>query len=127
MKRDGQRSGVRRQSPPLSNSRAFLGAREYESGGVGPPHSRTPHVRVHIDRLVLDGVHVGAADRPHLQAAIEAELARLIASGGLSPELAQGVALPSVRAPQIALARDAKQLGTSIAGAVYGGVGGGGE
>lgn len=82
-------------------------------------------VRVHIDRLVLDGVHVRAADRPHLQAAIETELARLIAGGGLSPELAQGVAVPSVRAPQIALASDAKRLGTSIAGAVYGGVGGG--
>ena len=84
------------------------------------------NVRLHIDRLVLDGIDVSGADRPHLQAAIEQELARLIGAGGISPELAGGVALPSVRAPQIALAQDAKpaQLGTSIAGAVFGGVGG---
>ena len=84
------------------------------------------NVRLHIDRLVLDGIDVGPADRPRLQAAVEQELARLIAAGGISPELAGGVALPSVRAPQITLAPDAKsaQLGTAIAGAVYGGVGG---
>jgi len=85
--------------------------------------ARSPSVRLHIDRLVLDGVNVRAADRPRLQAAIESELARLIATGGISPELADGVAVPSVRAPQIALSNDSKQLGTSIAGAVYGGVG----
>jgi hypothetical protein len=84
-------------------------------------------IRVHIDRLVLDGVNVRAADRPHLQAVIEAELARLIATGGLSPALANGGALPSVGAPRIALDADnknAKHLGTSIARSVYGGVGG---
>ena len=83
------------------------------------------NVRLHIDRLVLDGIEIGPADRPRLQAAIEQELARLIGAGGISPELAGGVALPSVSAPQIALAPDAKpaQLGASIAGAVYGGVG----
>lgn len=83
------------------------------------------NVRLHIDRLVLDGIDVSAADRPRLQAAIEQELTRLIGAGGISPELAGGVALPSVRAPQIALAPEAKpaQLGTAIAGAVYGGVG----
>ena len=80
-------------------------------------------VRLHIDRLVLDGVNVRAADRPRLQAAIESELARLIASGGISPELTNGIAVPSVRAPQISLSNDSKQLGTSIASAVYGGVG----
>jgi hypothetical protein len=81
-------------------------------------------VHLHIDRLVLDGVNVRAADRPRLQAAIESELARLIAGGGISHELAQGIALPSVRAPRISLANDVQQLGTSIAGSVYGGVGG---
>jgi hypothetical protein len=82
-------------------------------------------VRLHIDRLVLDGVSVAAGGRPQLQAAIESELARLIAAGGLSPELANGIAVPAVRAPQMTLAPNAKpaQLGTAIAGAVYGGVG----
>lgn len=82
------------------------------------------NVRLHIDRLVLDGIDVGTADRPQLQAAIERELARLIGERGLA--FRNGVALPSIRTPQIAFAPDAKpaQLGTSIAGAVFGGVGG---
>jgi hypothetical protein len=85
------------------------------------------NVRLHIDRLVLDGVSVSAAGRPLLQAALETELARLVAAGGISPELAGGMAVPSVRAPQVQIQRDAKpaQLGTAIAGAVYRGVGGG--
>jgi hypothetical protein len=84
------------------------------------------NVRLHIDRLVLDGVNVSAGGRPRLQAAIESELARLIAAGGISPELARGIALPAIPAPQMTLAPDAKpaQLGSAIAGAVYGSVGG---
>jgi len=87
---------------------------------------RGMNVRLHIDRLVLDGVSVSAAGRPRLQAAIESELARLIAAGGISPELTRGIAVPSVRAPQMALAPDARpaQLGVQIARSVYGGVGG---
>ena len=84
------------------------------------------NVRLHIDRLVLDGVNLSAGGRPRLQAAIEAELTRLIAAGGLSPELARGIAVPSVRAPQMTVTPDAKpaQLGSAIAASVYGGVGG---
>ena len=83
-------------------------------------------VRLHIDRLVLDGVAVRAGDRARLQAAVEAELTRLVQAGGIAPELAHGGALPSVAAPQITLAQKATpaQIGTSIAGAVYGSVGG---
>jgi hypothetical protein len=85
------------------------------------------NVRLHIDRLVLDGVPLPAAGRPQLQAAIESELTRLIGSGGISAELASGIAVPSVRAPEIHIARDAKpaQMGSAIARAIYGGVGGG--
>lgn len=84
------------------------------------------NVRLHIDRLVLDGFSVSAANRPRLQAAIEQELTRLITANGISPALASGGALPSIDAPQITLTPHANptQLGTSIAGALYGGVGG---
>jgi hypothetical protein len=83
------------------------------------------NVRLHIDRLVLDGLDVRAGDRPRIAAAVQAELARLVAAGGISPELTGGIALPSVRVPEIAIAPGAKpaQLGAAIAGAVYGGVG----
>jgi hypothetical protein len=84
------------------------------------------NVRLHIDRLVLDGLSLGAADRPHLQASVEAELTRLIAAGGIASSFASGAAVPAVRAPQMTFAPGAKpaQLGSAIAGAVYGGVGG---
>jgi len=83
-------------------------------------------IRLHIDRVVLDGIDVAAADRPHLRAAMETELARLIGERGLAPELAGGIAVPSVRAPRIELGAGARpaQIGTAIAGAVAGGVGG---
>jgi hypothetical protein len=120
------------------------------------------NVRLHIDRVVLDGIEVAAGDRPRLQAALETELTRLVAeaygtpasspaeqgasrsrlSSGAEetaagrrplsrrdagvPLFATGAALPSVRAPQISIApgSNAKQIGTAIAGAVFGGVGG---
>jgi hypothetical protein len=84
------------------------------------------NIRLHIDRVVLDGIGLAAADRPHLRAAMESEIARLIGERGLSPELAGGIAVPSVRAPGIELGADARpaQIGTAIAGAVMGGVGG---
>jgi hypothetical protein len=84
------------------------------------------NVRLHIDRLVLDGVAVRAGDRARLQAAVEAELTRLVQGGGIAPELARGGGLPSLAAPQITVAprATAAQLGTSIAGAVYGSIGG---
>lgn len=84
------------------------------------------NVRLHIDRLVLDGVDVSAADRPRLQAALELELTRLVTERGLGRDLANGAALPSVRAPQISIAAgsNATNIGTAIAGAVFNGVGG---
>ncbi len=82
------------------------------------------NVELHIDRLVLDGIDLDHAGRPVLQAAVEAELSRLLAAGGLGA-LAAGGAVPSVRAEGIQLSGDGNpaQLGRQIAGAVYGGIG----
>jgi hypothetical protein len=83
-------------------------------------------VRLYVERLVLDGLDVSAASRPRLRAAIEAELGRRIAAGGLSRELARGIAVPSIRAPQMTVPSGAKpaELGSAIVGAVYDGLGG---
>lgn len=82
------------------------------------------NVKLHIERLVLDGVD--GDGRPQLlQAAIEAELARLLAEGGLAAELGAGGAMPRIAVPAIELAQGeaAGALGVRIAGAVYGGIG----
>ncbi len=84
------------------------------------------NINVHIERLILDGVPVAHRERPMLQAAVEAELARLLISEGLAPNLQAGSALPYVPGGSIQLASDGnpKTLGQQIAQAVYGGIGG---
>jgi len=83
------------------------------------------NVKLHIDRLVLDGIDLKGAQRSVLQAAVEAELARLLAEGGVGETWAAGGAVPVVRADgfQMSGERNPEQLGRQIAGAVYGGIG----
>jgi len=82
-------------------------------------------VRLHIERLVLDGVPVGTGQRHLLQAAVQAELAHLLGQGALAPELVGGGAMARLVAPAIALPADMAgvQVGGQIAGAVYKAIG----
>ena len=82
------------------------------------------NVNLFIERLVLDGINVEPAQRPHLQVAIEAELGRLLAEGGIGVGRAGGGAVPSVTASGFQLAREDSpfQLGQRIARSVYGGI-----
>lgn len=83
------------------------------------------NVRLHVERLVLDGVTVPRHQQPGLRSALEAELAQRIAEGGLAPDLLTGQALPRVTAGDIQRAAGAEpaQLGRQIARAVYRGIG----
>lgn len=83
------------------------------------------NVRLHIDRLVLEGVSLGPGDGARLQAAVERELGRLISRNGLNPALLQGGAMPQIPAPAVRLdsAKKPAELGRQIAGAIYGGIG----
>ena len=82
-------------------------------------------INVQIERLILDGIHVAPHERPLLQAAVEGELGRLMLAGGLSPDLAAGVAVPAVNGSGMPLSGDASpaRLGQQIARSVYGGIG----
>jgi hypothetical protein len=83
------------------------------------------NIAIHIERLALDGLPVTRSQGLLLQAALEAELARLLAANGLSPELQAGGAVPSLKAGniQIASGSNPNQLGQQIAQAVHGGIG----
>lgn len=83
------------------------------------------NVNMHIEKLILDGLTIAPAERPLLQAAVEAELARLLGEGGLSPALQGGGARPSLRAGGIDLPGEGNpvHLGAQIARAVYEGIG----
>jgi hypothetical protein len=83
------------------------------------------NINVHIERLVLDGMEVSHRERPVLQKAAEAELARLLALGGLAPGLGAGGTLHQVRGGTIQLqeGQNGTALGKEVARAVHGGIG----
>jgi hypothetical protein len=83
-------------------------------------------VRVHIERLILDGLPLGGLDGPRLQAALSEELTRLIGAQGISAELRNGGAYPSLPTEALFLARDEnpRRLGTRVAKAVFSRIGG---
>lgn len=83
------------------------------------------NIQLHIERLILDGVALGAAEQPRFQAAVEMELGRLLAERGIASGLENGVTLDSVRggAVQCRRAGGGTGLGKQLAQAVYGGIG----
>lgn len=82
-------------------------------------------INLHIERVVLDGIFLTFSERQLLQTAIEADLSRRLANGGLSEGLQLGGAFSRVRTANIQLANDGRfaNLGEQLSGAVYGGIG----
>jgi hypothetical protein len=83
------------------------------------------NINLHIERLILDGLPIANGQGPLVQAAVEAELGRLLGAEGLHPSLQSGIAVPSVRADAVSLnaGSNPTQIGQQIARAVYGGIG----
>jgi hypothetical protein len=80
-------------------------------------------VKLHIERLVLEGLPITHADGPAVQAALEAELSRLLTQRALGLGLATGGAVPSVPAENIRLnGGSPAQIGGQIASSVYRGM-----
>ncbi len=82
-------------------------------------------IKLHIERLVLDGLPIARTQGGKVRAAVEQELTRLLAIGGVSHELRPGGAMPSLRGGNIQLGKGSQpgKLGQEIARAVYSGVG----
>lgn len=85
-----------------------------------------PNITISIERLILDGLPLTHAQHPLLQAAIEAELARLLAADGLAHDLQSGGAFPRVPVGSIQLTGHdtPMHLGQQIARAVHSSIGG---
>ncbi len=76
--------------------------------------------RVHIERLVLDGLSVEARDRGRVAVALEAELGRLLVTRGLSKSWLAGGAVPTLSAPPFqGGGGDPARLGAGVAQAVH--------
>ena len=82
------------------------------------------NVNLHIERLILDGLHMEQRQGPQLQAAVERELARLLTESAPISPFNTGGTLASVKGGSIQVAKGAEAtgLGKQIAAAVYGGV-----
>jgi hypothetical protein len=91
----------------------------------GKMQEARPAIQLHIDHLILDGLPIERTQVPAVQAAVEAELSRLLTERGMGSEWQAGGAVPSVRASaiQISSNHNATQLGRQIAQSVYSGMG----
>jgi hypothetical protein len=75
-------------------------------------------VRLHIERLVVEGLPVAQRDRPALVEAVERELTRRLAAERGWP--AQGAAVRSLRGSPLRVgAEGPAALGTAIAGSIH--------
>jgi hypothetical protein len=83
------------------------------------------NINLHIERLVLDGLPIERHQAPYVQAAVEAELTRLLTENGLSFNLQSGGALPRLDANGIQLTSGSSpaHMGKQIARSIYSGVG----
>jgi hypothetical protein len=82
-------------------------------------------IDLHIERLILDSLAIDPGQRADVQAAVEAELARLLMTGGLNTGLLADGAAPSLRGAAIQMTNESNgaHLGTQIAQSVYSGLG----
>lgn len=78
------------------------------------------NIHLHIDRLILDGLPVTATQGAVVQAAVESELARLLAASGVSPNLRGGDVIESLFGARLPLSEQItpSALGDQIAGAI---------
>lgn len=84
-------------------------------------------IDISIEQLILHGIDLPRGQRTLLRAAVESELQRLLAEGGLTSQWAEEVVQPRLSGGEIRLpagdaAADPIQLGVQIAQAVYGGM-----
>ncbi len=81
--------------------------------------------RIHIERLILDGLPLTTPAGARVRAAVERELARLLAVEGVSDRLRGGGEVPHVSAPRFRFAADDRPdtIGRNIARSIHRGIG----
>lgn len=82
-------------------------------------------IRVHIERLILEGIELPPGGLAAFQAAVESELGRLLQVSEVAPGLSSGGAVPEVGASSLHLTglETPAQLGEKVAGALFTGIG----
>ena len=80
------------------------------------------NITLHIERVVLDGITMAPRDRPLFQAALEAELGRLLGDTGLAPALQGGGSIASLPGGGVSSRTTGADLGRQVGRAVYGAI-----
>jgi hypothetical protein len=81
------------------------------------------NINLQIERLILEGVDLSPRQRRQLQAAVEAELSRLLSENGLPPSLQNGGTIPKLPASlNVTQNSNPTQMGEQIAQSIYGGL-----
>lgn len=82
------------------------------------------NIKLHIERLVLEGLELAPNQRSLLEASLTSELTRLLNEGGLASGLREGAALARLSTNSIQLnGNHSVQMGQAIARSLYGGIG----
>nr|WP_320192947.1 hypothetical protein [uncultured Desulfobacter sp.] len=83
------------------------------------------NINLHIERLVLDGLALGPGQGRKVQAAVEAEISRMLQAGGIAAGIQQGGEIANIRTKPLNINDKAAPhtLGVQIAQSVYGGIG----
>jgi hypothetical protein len=83
------------------------------------------NIRLHIERLILDGLDLEPSRGALVKASVEAELTSLLMDGGLAGGLHSGGTVPSIRTNTIEFAGNDNPLrqGQKIARSIYSGIG----
>jgi hypothetical protein len=80
-------------------------------------------IRIHVDRLVLEGWSVSSAQALRVRAGMETELARLIETHGIPGALRHSGSVPRIPVPQARVRPDSPaQTGRAIAASVFRGL-----
>lgn len=79
-------------------------------------------IHLHIKRLILDGLSVRPGDGAPFQAAVEAELSRLLTQSGIPGDFQTAGNQARIDAPvlQLMSSPDAKALGAQVGEGIYG-------
>ncbi|MGB3653857.1 MAG: hypothetical protein WBA41_21955 [Rivularia sp. (in: cyanobacteria)] len=81
------------------------------------------NLKLNIEQIILEGVDVPRSQRPRLQAAVSAELSRLLTEKGVPPHLQNGGAISSIPATvNVTKSIKPEQMGREIAQSIYGGM-----
>jgi hypothetical protein len=77
------------------------------------------NIHLHIERMVLDGLPVSGGEAANVQAAVEAELARLLAGELVAPHSSSAVGTVAGGEIRIPPRMTARQLGGEIGRSVF--------